>query len=52
MVVIKTKPFYDVLLFWTLNCTKSDKKVGDISRKDGNTLRFPKRYNFCFWQKN
>ena len=51
-VKLKKKRFYDVILFWSVNCTKIIKKIVDISEKFSNTLRFPKMYNNCFGQKN
>ena len=50
-VKIKKKWFYDVILFWSVNCAKIKKKIVDISGKFPNTLRFPKMYNNCFGQK-
>ena len=49
---IKGKLFYDIILMWSVNCTKSDKKIGHISQKKPNALKFPKMYNFCIGQKN
>ena len=49
---IKGKLFYDVILFRSVNCTKSDKKIGHISQKKPIALKFLKMYNFYFGQKN
>ena len=49
---IKGKLFFDIILIWSVNCTKSDKKIGHISQKKPNVLKFPKMYNFCIGQKN
>ena len=46
------KLFYDFILFWPVTYTKSDKNSGHISQKNLNTLKSPKRYSFCFGQKN
>ena len=49
---IKGKLFYDIILTWSVNCTKSDKKVEHVSQKKPNVLNFPKMYNFSFRPKN
>ena len=41
--MIKEKLFYDVILFQSVNCTKSDKKIGHISQKKSNALKFKKK---------
>ena len=52
MAVIKTILFYDLILFWSVNCINLDKKIGHIFQKNRNSLKFWRRYNFCFEQKN
>ena len=32
--VIKTKLIYDIILLWSVNCRKSDKKIRHISQRD------------------
>ena len=49
-VTIKGKLIYDIIL--SVNCTKSDKQIGHVSQKNPNARKFPKKYNFCFGQKN
>ena len=49
---IKGKLFYDNMLFWSVKCTKSSKKIGHLPQKKPNAVKFPKMYNFCFGQNN
>ena len=48
----QNKLFYDITLFWSASCTKMNEKIGHISQKKPNALKFPKMYNFCFVLKN
>ena len=41
---VKGKLFYNIILIWSVNCTKSDTKIGHISQKKPNTIKFPKMY--------
>ena len=51
-ITIKGKLFYDIILIWSVNFTKSDKKIRHNPQKKPNALKFPKMYNFCFGQKD